>query len=94
MRPRIEIEYCVGCRFVVRASWVAQELLFTFGEKLGEVALKPGSGGVFRVSLNGELLFDRKEEGRFPDPRELRQQIRDAIAPDMSLGHSEPDEGA
>lgn len=90
MSAKVRIEYCVGCRFVVRAAWIAQELLFTFGERLGEVALVPSSGGVFRVELDGELLWDRKTEERFPDPRELRQMIRDRIAPDLGLGHSEP----
>lgn len=94
MKPEIRIHYCVGCRFVVRASWIAQELLFTFGERLGAVSLVPGSGGVFRVEIDGELLFDRQDHGRFPDPRELRGWIRDRIAPEMGLGHSEPDDGA
>lgn len=90
MTARIKIHYCTGCRFVVRATWIAQELLFTFGERLTEVALVPGNGGIFRVELNDELLFDRKDHDRFPDPKELRQMIRDRIDPDMSLGHSEP----
>ena len=39
VKVRIAIEYCSQCRFILRASWIAQELLFTFGETLGEVAL-------------------------------------------------------
>src|SRR3954468_6293457 len=45
--PRIEIEYCTQCRWLLRAGWMAQELLTTFPAELGEVALVPGSGGVF-----------------------------------------------
>lgn len=90
MKPEIRIEYCVGCRFVVRASWIAQELLFTFGEKLGAVSLVPGSAGVFVVRLDGDVIFDKSLQGRFPDPRELRALVRDAIAPELDLGHSEP----
>lgn len=90
MKPEIHIEYCTGCRFVVRATWIAEELLFTFGEKLGAVALVPRNGGVFVVKLGGEVLFDKAVEGRFPDPRELRAAIRDRIAPELDLGHSEP----
>ena len=40
--PRVEIEYCTGCRWLLRAAWVAQELLSTFGKDLDEVALIPG----------------------------------------------------
>ena len=41
------------------------------------------------VQLNGELLWDKEREGRFPDTKELKQMIRDKISPDRNLGHSE-----
>ncbi|HAK28203.1 MAG TPA: hypothetical protein DCO90_03000, partial [Sphingobacterium sp.] len=34
-------------------------------------------------------IFDRKRAGRFPEIKELKQLIRDLIAPDKSLGHSD-----
>ena len=86
---RLEIEYCAQCRFVLRAGWMAQELLLTFGSRLGEVALVPGEGGIFAVRLDGELLGSRKTAGRFPETREIKQMIRDRIAPEMDLGHSD-----
>lgn len=87
--PRIEIEYCTGCRWGLRAGWVAQELLVTFEAELAEVALVPGRvGGVFVVRLDGEVLFDRGAVGRFPELRELKQAVRDRIAPERALGHS------
>ncbi|MGH8248952.1 MAG: SelT/SelW/SelH family protein [Gammaproteobacteria bacterium] len=89
--PRIEIEYCTQCRFVLRAAWLAQELLMTFGTALGAVSLTPGVGGVFEVRLDGELLFSRKSAGRFPESKELKQLIRDRVAPGMDLGHSDSD---
>jgi selenoprotein W-related protein len=49
-KPRVEITYCTGCRWLLRAAWMAQELLSTFSDELGEVALRPGSGGVFERS--------------------------------------------
>ena len=87
--PRLEITYCRRCRFLPRASWIAQELLTTFADELGEVALIPGDSGVFQVRLLGELISDRASLGRFPDSKELKQLIRDRIAPGKSLGHSE-----
>jgi selenoprotein W-related protein len=87
--PRVEIRYCSQCRFVLRASWLAQELLFTFGDELGELALVPGRGGIFEVYLDGERIFSRAELGRFPESKELKQQVRDRIAPDRDLGHSD-----
>lgn len=86
--PRIEIEYCTGCRWLLRAAWVGQELLSTFEQDLGEVALVPGQeGGVFEVRLDGETLWSRKATGRFPEAKELKQIVRDRIAPDRDLGH-------
>jgi selenoprotein W-related protein len=88
-QPRIEIVYCTGCRWMLRAAWMAQELLTTFEKEVGEVALVPGAGGVFEVRAEGQLLWSRSAEGRFPEIKELKQRVRDAIAPEKNLGHSE-----
>ena len=88
--PRVEIEYCTGCRWLMRAGWMAQELLTTFESELAEIALVPGqTAGVFVVRLDGETLFDRAQAGRFPELRELKQSIRDRVAPGRTLGHSD-----
>ena len=87
--PRLEIEYCTQCRWLLRAGWTAQELLTTFTTELGEVALVPGVGGVFEVRLDDETIWSRKEQQGFPDLAELKRLVRDRIAPDKSLGHSD-----
>ncbi|HXH21247.1 MAG TPA: SelT/SelW/SelH family protein [Dehalococcoidia bacterium] len=87
--PRLEIEYCTQCRWLTRAAWVAQELLTTFVDDLGEVALVPGKGGVFDVRLDGEVIWSRAAEGRHAEITELKQRLRDRIAPGRSLGHSD-----
>jgi selenoprotein W-related protein len=88
-RPRVEITYCSQCRFVLRATWMAQELLMTFDTDLGEVALVPGSGGVFEVRVAGELVWSKRDQGRFPESKELKQLVRDRVAPGKDLGHSD-----
>ena len=88
-RPRLEITYCTQCRWLLRAGWTAQELLTTFPADLGEVALVPGTGGVFMVRLDDDLLWDRTEQGGFPELSRLKQLVRDRVAPDRSLGHSD-----
>ena len=87
--PRVEIEYCRQCRWLLRAAWMAQELLTTFEEELGGVTLLPGTGGVFVVRANGTIVWSRKDEGRFPDITELKQRVRDVIAPEKPLGHAD-----
>jgi selenoprotein W-related protein len=69
---------------------MAQELLTTFVEEIGEVALKPSEiPGVYKIFVNEEVVFDRKREGHFLEAKELKQIIRDQIAPEKSLGHAD-----
>ena len=86
---QLEIEYCTQCHWLLRASWMAQELLTTFNTDITRLALVPGSGGIFEVRLNGSVIFSRKETGRFPESKELKQLIRDLIDPERVLGHSD-----
>ena len=87
--PEVEIRYCRLCGWGLRAGWMAQELLSTFGQELGEVTLVPGTGGVFTVTCNGELVWDRKRDGGFPDAAKLKQLVRDVIDPERDLGHAD-----
>ena len=87
--PRIEIHYCTECRFILRANWLAQEILMTFANRIGELVLIPSTSGEFRINFDGKNIFSRKDTGRFPESKELKQMIRDNIDPMMSLGHSD-----
>ena len=87
--PKVEIQYCRQCRWLLRATWMAQELLTTFDEEIGGVMLIPGTGGVLEVRVDGETVWSRKAEGRFPEIKELKQRLRDHVAPDKMLGHSD-----
>ncbi|ATG92117.1 SelT/SelW/SelH family protein [Methylomonas koyamae] len=87
MSHRVEIRYCTQCRWLLRAAWMAQELLTTFDSELSELALQPGTGGIFEVSADGVPVWSRKERGRFPEITELKQLVRDVIAPERDLGH-------
>ncbi len=68
---------------------MAQELLSTFAQELGEVALIPGTGGVFRIAVDDELIWDRKEQGGFPEITVLKQLVRDRVSPERDLGHTD-----
>jgi selenoprotein W-related protein len=87
-RPQIEIEYCTQCRWLLRAAWMAQEILTTFESELGGVTLVPGVAGIFEVRIDGTPVWSRADHGRFPDIKELKQLVRDRVAPGKSLGHS------
>ena len=86
---RVEIHYCTQCHWLLRAAWTAQELLTTFEGEIGALTLKPGTGGVFEVRVNDAVVWSRSAEGRFPEMKELKQLVRDHVAPDKDLGHSD-----
>jgi selenoprotein W-related protein len=85
--PRVEITYCTRCKFLLRAAWLAQELLTTFEAELGEVALRASSGGIFEVTLDGDVLASNRDGGKIPDVSEVKRLLRDRIAPDRRIGH-------
>src|SRR5262245_7438417 len=86
-KPRTEIRYCVKCRWLLRAAWLAQELLSTFEDDLGEVALVPGNVGTFEVRIGSDVVWDRKTDEGFPDAAELKRRVRDRLDPARDLGH-------
>lgn len=93
-KPTVSIEYCTGCKWLLRSAWLAQELLTTFEKDLGSVSLQPNSdrpGGVFIVKIDGNVIWDRTDEKTkgFPESKVLKQLVRDIISPEMSLGHSD-----
>jgi selenoprotein W-related protein len=67
---------------------MSQELLSTFPEEIGSLTLIPdNTGGMFEVRIDGKLVWSRKERGRFPEIKELKQIVRDEVAPNRDLGH-------
>jgi len=58
----VEIEYCVPCGFLTRASDRSEALLSTFGDDLDRVSLVTGDHGVLRVTVDGDVVFDKDED--------------------------------
>ncbi|KFH48943.1 hypothetical protein ACRE_001520 [Hapsidospora chrysogenum ATCC 11550] len=99
--PRVTIQFCTQCKWLLRAAYYAQELLSTFSVSLGEVALQPSTGGTFIVAIHHgdaaeaerKALWDRKVDGGFPETKELKRRVRDVIEPGRDLGHVDRDHG-
>ncbi|RSL54171.1 hypothetical protein CEP54_010046 [Fusarium duplospermum] len=95
--PRVTIQFCTQCKWMLRAAYYAQELLSTFSTILGEVALQPSTGGTFIVSITHQapeaetastkVLWDRREDGGFPETKVLKRRVRDVVEPGRDLGH-------
>lgn len=90
MKKTIQIEYCPKCGWMLRAAYMAQELLTTFVEDIKGVTLLPSeTTGRYTVYIDEKVIFDRKTEGHFPEIKELKQLVRDIVNPSRELGHSD-----
>ncbi|KAG6016198.1 hypothetical protein E4U54_002041 [Claviceps lovelessii] len=101
--PRVTIQFCTQCRWMLRAAYYAQELLSTFSTSLGQVSLQPSTGGVFTIAIQASspaegpdevhVLWDRKRDGGFPEVKELKRRVRDVVDPGRHLGHVDGKKG-
>ena len=90
MKKTIEIEYCPKCGWLLRAAYMAQELLTTFENEIHGVTLIPSEvSGRFQIRTENHILFDRKRQEGFIDIKLIKQIVRDHICPEKNLGHSE-----
>jgi selenoprotein W-related protein len=46
-------------------------------------------GGVFQITCDDELIWEWKRDGGFPDVKILKQLVRDKVAPERDLGHTD-----
>jgi selenoprotein W-related protein len=79
----LEITYCQPCGHQPRAVELVNQLLAEYGMPLNKkltVALKPADSGIFDVVLDGQLIFSRKQEGRFPTVDEIKKQIEPKLS--------------
>ncbi|WP_264404301.1 SelT/SelW/SelH family protein [Vibrio owensii] len=85
----IDIHYCRQCNWMLRSTWLSQELLHTFSEEIETVSLHPDTGGRFEIFCNRVQIWERKKDGGFPEAKILKQRVRDIIDPERDLGHSD-----
>jgi selenoprotein W-related protein len=74
----VEIEYCVPCGFRERALDVQQAILAGLETELDELSLVMGDHGIFQVRADGEVIYDKSEDGLDVDEivREIRAHAR------------------
>ncbi|MGW2665134.1 SelT/SelW/SelH family protein [Nocardia tengchongensis] len=67
----VVITYCKPCGYLKRAQAAAEAL----GTQLGITPeLVPGSGGVYRVTVDGEVVAAKTRQG-FPTPDEIVEAV-------------------
>ncbi len=90
MKPTITIEYCSKCGWLLRAAYMAQEILTTFTDDIKQVVLQPSeTGGSYKIFIDDTKIFDRKEYNGFPEIKEIKQLVRDIVNPEKNLGHAD-----
>ena len=90
MKPTVVIEYCPKCHWLLRAAYMSQEFLTTCEGDIKAVTLQPSPvNGDYKISIDDKKIFDRKEFGGFPEIKELKQLVRDIVAPGKNLGHTD-----
>jgi selenoprotein W-related protein len=53
--------------------------LLEFEDRIEKVTLIPSEGGVFEVSVNGDLVFSKYRLGRHAEPGELIQKVGEKL---------------
>jgi len=69
---KLEIRYCGAWNYLPRASSLAAEIKKQRGI---DATLVRGSGGEFEVSVDGQLVFSKRKEHRFPELDEILSQL-------------------
>lgn len=87
---KIEIEYCVPCGYLPRATEAQTRLLEEFGNRLESVALKTGRKGVFTFRADGEVIYEKPDvfdiekivaevRSRLPEEPGVQREGRDLL---------------
>mgnify|MGYP001985454520 FL=1 len=69
----ISIEYCAMWNYLPKASSLEVELKNNFPQ--ADISLISSGGGVFEISLNGNLIFSKKALNRFPEDGEIKKLV-------------------
>ncbi|MDP6605164.1 MAG: Rdx family protein [Dehalococcoidia bacterium] len=62
-----------------RAVWTAAEILSDYQEDIESFDLEMGSGGDFEFSIDGELIYSKRETGEYPDIKVLKMGVVNAL---------------
>lgn len=71
----VEIEYCSRCGTLSEAQHLSQELLDALGEDIAGVEVTNRKEHVFRVSVDGEVVYEDEEYSA----EEVEAAVRDRL---------------
>ncbi|HIG55279.1 MAG TPA: SelT/SelW/SelH family protein [Candidatus Latescibacteria bacterium] len=54
---------------------MAEQILIEYKKDIASFTLVPSDKGRFELSVDGELVFSKEQEGRFPEYSEIKPKI-------------------
>ncbi len=88
-KAEVEIEYCVPCGYGNLAAWAVSEMFAAGGPALA-IKLKPGAKGVFKLTYEGQVIFDKsKNNGQSPtiaQMKELKALVKNRLEEKVPAG--------
>jgi len=77
----VSIEYCAHCNYKAQAIRVADELMSKYQHIIDQITIIMGSGGIFNVQVNGQMLFSKHELKRHASEGEITQLFSEMVEP-------------
>lgn len=79
MKHKVEIQYCTSWGYVDRAVSLAQKVLNEHKNNIEDLSIVPSTGGAFEIRVDGNLIFSKLKENRFPGLGEAESLIRNEV---------------
>ena len=76
-KPLIIIEYCVPWDYIPQAVSLAEILMNEFSWDISGIQLIPGTEGAFEITVDGDLIYSKKQTDEFPSNELIARLIRD-----------------
>lgn len=73
----IDIEYCVPCGLLPHALEAERALLDEFGRDIERLILHPSQGGVFKITVGDDVIWDKNVHGSELDLELIADAVRE-----------------
>ena len=83
----ITLEYCAAWNYLPNAVRATEEILDNYQHVVGDLKLIPGRGGVFELTVNGNLAYSKKATGRHAETGEMVKILERIIGPEVPKYH-------
>ena len=71
MAKIVELEYCTSWGYITTAASLAETILKSQKKEIAQFIIVPSDGGCFEEKIDGDLVFSKLQEGRFPEDEEI-----------------------